>query len=257
LNKLINKRARFIDLGLIDFKSGWDYQTSLFEKTLAVKGRNRELAEQIPTENYVLLCEHPHVYTLGKSGKQNNLLMDAEKLGDIKAAFYHINRGGDITYHGPGQAVIYVLLDLRRLGLNPRTLVQALEGAVIDTVAGYGVSASARRDAPGVYVGGRKLGAVGLRVRRHCSYHGLAVNVAMDLEPFGRINDDARHSDGAGLGLTIVRRFVALHGGAVEIRSNKARGTTVVCRLPVDGENADGLAPFDTDHAIVADSAAE
>jgi lipoyl(octanoyl) transferase len=84
--------------------------------------------------------------------------------------------------------VVYVLLDLRRLELNPRTLVQALESAVIDTVADYGVDAVARRDAPGIYVDGRKLGAVGLRVRRHCSYHGLAVNVAMDLEPFDRIN---------------------------------------------------------------------
>jgi lipoyl(octanoyl) transferase len=99
-----------------------------------------------------------------------------------------IDRGGQVTYHGPGQLGAYVLLDLRRLGLTPRTLVQALEDAVIETVAGYGVKAAARRDAPGVYVGGRKLAAVGLRVKRYCSYHGLALNVAMDLEPFERIN---------------------------------------------------------------------
>jgi lipoyl(octanoyl) transferase len=99
-----------------------------------------------------------------------------------------IDRGGQVTYHGPGQLVAYVLVDLRRSGFNPRTLVQALESSVIDTVAEYGVAAVARRDAPGVYVDARKLAAVGLRVRRHCSYHGIAVNVAMDLEPFGRIN---------------------------------------------------------------------
>jgi lipoyl(octanoyl) transferase len=106
--------------------------------------------------------------------------------GDIPVV--RIDRGGQVTYHGPGQLVAYVLLDLRRLGFNPRTLVQALENAVIDTVASYGIAAVARRDAPGVYVDGKKLCAIGLRVRRYCSYHGLALNVAMDLAPFGRID---------------------------------------------------------------------
>jgi lipoyl(octanoyl) transferase len=99
-----------------------------------------------------------------------------------------IDRGGQVTYHGPGQLVTYVLLNLERRSLTPRKLVQTLEGAVIDTVAGYGVTAVARRDAPGVYVAGAKLAAVGLRVKRHCSYHGLAVNVAMDLTPYAGIN---------------------------------------------------------------------
>lgn len=134
------------------------------------------------TADEIWLVEHPPVFTLGMRADRAHLLAP----GDIPVV--QIDRGGQVTYHGPGQAVIYVLLDLRRLGLNPRSLVQALESAVIDTVAGYGVTAVARRDAPGIYVDGRKLGAVGLRVRRHCSYHGLAVNVAMDLEPFGRIN---------------------------------------------------------------------
>jgi lipoyl(octanoyl) transferase len=111
--------------------------------------------------------------------------------GDIPVV--QIDRGGQVTYHGPGQLVAYVLLDLKRLGWTARTLVQALESAVVDTVARYGISAQARRDAPGVYVAsgnhaGAKLGAVGLRVKRHCSYHGLAVNVAMDLSPFAGIN---------------------------------------------------------------------
>lgn len=134
------------------------------------------------TRDEIWFVEHPPVFTLGMRADRRHLLAP----GDIPVV--QIDRGGQVTYHGPGQQVVYVLLDLRRLGFNPRTLVQALENAVIDTVAAYGVSAAARRDAPGIYVAGRKLGAIGLRVRRHCSYHGLAVNVAMDLEPFGRIN---------------------------------------------------------------------
>jgi lipoyl(octanoyl) transferase len=99
-----------------------------------------------------------------------------------------IDRGGQVTYHGPGQLVCYVLLELKRWGLDIRRLVEMLEGTVIDTAAAYGIDAYAKRDAPGVYVDGRKLAAVGLKVRRGCSYHGLAFNIAMDLEPFGRIN---------------------------------------------------------------------
>jgi len=134
------------------------------------------------TRDEVWFVEHPPVYTLGMRADRSHLLAP----GDIPVV--QIDRGGQVTYHGPGQLVAYVLLDLRRLGWTARTLVQALESAVIDTVAGYGVEATARRDAPGIYVAGKKLGAIGLRVRRHCSYHGLAVNVAMDLGPFAGIN---------------------------------------------------------------------
>ncbi|HET7133730.1 MAG TPA: lipoyl(octanoyl) transferase LipB [Gammaproteobacteria bacterium] len=139
-------------------------------------------ARTAATQDEIWLVEHPPVFTLGMRGDRAHVLAP----GDIPVV--QIDRGGQVTYHGPGQLVAYVLLDLRRLGLTPRTLVQALEDAVIDTVAGYGVEAAARRDAPGVYVGGKKLAAVGLRVKRYCSYHGLALNVAMDLEPFERIN---------------------------------------------------------------------
>jgi lipoyl(octanoyl) transferase len=134
------------------------------------------------TVDEIWFVEHPPVFTLGLRADRSHVLA----AGDIPVV--QIDRGGQVTYHGPGQLVAYVLLDLRRRGLNPRTLVQALENAVIDTVAGYGVAAVGRRDAPGVYVDGRKLAAVGLRVRRHCSYHGIAINVAMDLEPFNRID---------------------------------------------------------------------
>lgn len=134
------------------------------------------------TRDEIWFVEHPPVYTLGMRADRAHLLAP----GDIPVV--QIDRGGQVTYHGPGQLVVYVLLNLERRALTPRKLVQALEQSVIDTVAEYGVTAAARRDAPGVYVAGAKIAAVGLRVKRHCSYHGMAVNVAMDLEPFSGIN---------------------------------------------------------------------
>jgi lipoyl(octanoyl) transferase len=130
----------------------------------------------------IWFVEHPPVYTLGMRASREHLLAP----GDIPVV--QIDRGGQVTYHGPGQLMVYVMVNLERRAFTPRKLVQALESAVIDTVAGYGVAAVARRDAPGVYVDGAKLAAVGLRVKRHCSYHGMAVNVAMDLAPFAGIN---------------------------------------------------------------------
>ena len=129
----------------------------------------------------IWFVEHPPVFTLGLNADSGHLLEDS----DIEVV--RIDRGGQVTYHGPGQLVCYVLLNIKRLGLGVRALVETLESAVIDTVASYGVEACARRDAPGVYVGGRKLAAVGLRIRRGCSYHGIAVNLEMDLAPFKRI----------------------------------------------------------------------
>src|SRR5690606_2303326 len=144
----------------------------------------RELTERRTPEtpDEIWFAEHPPVFTLGLNADRAHLLAP----GDIPVV--QIDRGGQVTYHGPGHVVAYVLVDLRRPPLDVRRLVMALENAVIRTVAGYGVTASARRDAPGVYVDGKKLAAIGLRVRRFCSYHGLAVNVAMDLEPFRRIH---------------------------------------------------------------------
>ena len=134
------------------------------------------------TADEIWFVEHPPVFTLGMRGDRSHLLAP----GDIPVV--QLDRGGQVTYHGPGQVVAYVLLDVRRLNLSVRSLVQALESAVVDTVAAYGVKAVPRRDAPGVYVDGKKLGAIGLRVRRNGSYHGLAVNVSMDLTPFKRIH---------------------------------------------------------------------
>jgi lipoyl(octanoyl) transferase len=126
--------------------------------------------------------EHPPVFTLGLNGRREHVLA----AGDIPVI--QVDRGGQVTYHGPGQLVVYPLLDLRRLGLNIRDLVMRLENAVIELCAGFGVEAAGRRDAPGVYVAGRKLASIGLRVRRGGTYHGIALNVLNDLEPFSRIN---------------------------------------------------------------------
>ncbi|HEX7081771.1 MAG TPA: lipoyl(octanoyl) transferase LipB [Gammaproteobacteria bacterium] len=139
-------------------------------------------ARSAETRDEIWFVEHPPVFTLGLNADRSHLIAP----GDVPVV--QIDRGGQVTYHGPGQVVAYVLADIRRLNLNVRTLVQALESAVVDTVAAYGIDAQPRRDAPGVYVGGRKLAAIGLRLRRYCSYHGLALNVAMDLSPFRRIH---------------------------------------------------------------------
>lgn len=128
------------------------------------------------------LLEHPPVFTQGLNGRPEHLLDP----GGIPVI--HVDRGGQVTYHGPGQVVAYVLLDLKRQGLGVRQLVTLLEQSVIGLLADYGISAAACRDAPGVYVAGRKIASLGLRVRRGCSYHGLSLNVAMDLSPFRRIN---------------------------------------------------------------------
>jgi lipoyl(octanoyl) transferase len=134
------------------------------------------------TQDEIWFCEHEPVFTLGLNSAREHLLAP----GDIPVV--QIDRGGQVTYHGPGQLMIYPLLDLRRAGLGVRDLVTALEQCVVDLAAEYGVEAAARPDAPGVYVSGTKLASVGLRIRRGCSFHGMALNVDVDLEPFSRIN---------------------------------------------------------------------
>lgn len=134
------------------------------------------------TADELWFTEHEPVFTQGQAGRPEHLLLP----GDIPVV--QSDRGGQVTYHGPGQIVGYLMFDLRRRGLSVRGLVRGIEQAVMDTLAGYGVAGAPRDGAPGVYVGGRKIASLGLRVRRGCSYHGLAFNVDMDLEPFGRIN---------------------------------------------------------------------
>jgi lipoyl(octanoyl) transferase len=157
-------------LGRVDYETTW-------------QAMQQFTATRTPdTADEVWFLEHPPVFTLGMAGKSEHLLAP----GDIPVV--HADRGGQVTYHGPGQLVVYALIDLRRAALGVRDLVSGLERAVIRYVAALGVTAVARRDAPGVYVDGRKLASVGIRVRRGASYHGLALNVNLDLEPFSRIN---------------------------------------------------------------------
>jgi lipoyl(octanoyl) transferase len=157
-------------LGLVEYEPTWR----------AMQRFTEERAAATPDEIWFL--EHPPVFTLGVNASRAHLLAP----GDIPVV--HVDRGGQVTYHGPGQLVVYPLVDLRRAGLAIRDFVTALERGVIDLAAQFGISAEGRRSAPGVYVDGRKLASVGVRVRRGGSYHGLAVNVALDLEPFRRIN---------------------------------------------------------------------
>jgi lipoyl(octanoyl) transferase len=158
------------DLGLAEYEPTWR----------AMQRFTDERGPQTPDE--IWLLEHPPVFTLGMNASRDHLLAP----GDIPVV--QIDRGGQVTYHGPGQLVVYPLLDLRRAGLGVRDIVTALERSVIDCAAELGIRAECRKSAPGVYVDGRKLASVGLRVRRGASYHGIALNVSVDLEPFRRIN---------------------------------------------------------------------
>jgi lipoyl(octanoyl) transferase len=148
------------------------------------------------TEDELWLLQHPPVFTQGQAGKPEHLLMP----GDIPVV--QTDRGGQVTYHGPGQWVVYLLLDLRRNNLGVRDLVNLIEQSIVTLLKGHGVTAAPRRDAPGVYVSGAKIASLGLRVRRGCSYHGLALNIDMDLEPFARINPCGYE----GLQVTTLRR---------------------------------------------------
>ena len=169
------------------------------------RAMQRFVEERAPdTADELWFLEHPPVFTLGMNSRPEHLLAP----GDIPVV--QIDRGGQVTYHGPGQLVVYPLLDLGRAGLGVRKLVEGIERAIVATVAQWGIEAVGRRDAPGVYVAGRKLASIGLRIRKGRSYHGLALNVAMDLEPFRRINPCGY----AGLEMTQVSDL----GGPADLR---------------------------------------
>ena len=172
-------------------------------------------ARDADTPDEVWFLEHAPVFTQGLNGRPEHLLAP----GDIPVV--GIDRGGQVTYHGPGQLVVYTLIDLRRRGIGVRELVVALENAVVALAARHGIAAAGRRDAPGVYVGERKLASLGLRVRRGCSYHGLALNVDMDLEPFGRINPCGM----AGLAMT----QLAAEGVSMDVRGVARELAPLVC----------------------------
>jgi lipoyl(octanoyl) transferase len=183
------------NLGLRDYQSIWHNMQQF------TQNRSHETSDEI------WIVEHFPVYTLGLSGKREHLL----NTGDISVI--NCDRGGQVTYHGPGQLVIYTLLDIKRLNLGVRQLVTLLEQAMINTLAGYGISAVSKADAPGVYVNEKKIGSIGLRIKKNCSYHGLSLNNDMDLRPFDHINTcgyaDLKVTQLSDLGVTVSTQQLA------------------------------------------------
>ncbi len=185
----------FIDLGLTDFKEAWDYQEKLFNEIVQIKINNRNIPAdcQIPTPNYLLLCEHPHVYTLGNSGNKEHLLISEQQLIQKNASYYKINRGGDITYHGPGQIVGYPILDLDNFFTDIHKYLRFLEEIIILTLAEYGIDAGRSIGETGVWLDAenpskaRKICAMGVRASRWVTMHGFAFNINTDLGYFGNI----------------------------------------------------------------------
>ncbi len=188
----MNKAVEVRYLGIKDYKETWDYQEELFKKTLDLKIKNRREETDIPTQNYFLFVEHPHVYTLGKSGDVTNLLISEEELKAKNATYYKINRGGDITYHGPGQIVGYPILDLDNFFTDIHKYLRLLEEMVILTLAEYGLKAERSPGETGVWLDvgtpfARKICAMGVRASRWVTMHGFALNVNADLGYFDNI----------------------------------------------------------------------
>lgn len=195
MNPVINKKISIIHLGLSDYQETWGYQTKLFNETISLKVKNRDLPieEQKPTPNYLIFCEHPHVYTLGKSGDEKNLLLNKKQLDEKSATYYRINRGGDITYHGPGQLVGYPILDLDNFFTDIHKYLRLIEQAVINTLAHYRIPAGRVEGLTGVWIDGddpnkaRKICAIGVKSSRWVTMHGFAFNINSNLDYFNYI----------------------------------------------------------------------
>ena len=188
----MNKSIQFQDLGLKDYKETWDLQEEIFKKTVAIKVRNRRENAGLSTPNHFLFVSHSHVYTLGKSGDLSNLLLNEEQLKTKGANFYKINRGGDITYHGPGQIVGYPILDLENFFTDIHKYLRLLEETIILTLADYGLEASRSQGETGVWLDvgtpfARKICALGVRASRWVTMHGFALNINTDLGYFDHI----------------------------------------------------------------------
>ena len=183
----MSRAIKFTDLGLKEYGEAWKYQEKLFNEILAAKKAGSE------KQNYLLFCEHPHVFTLGKSGSESNLLINNLELQQKGVSFFRTNRGGDITYHGPGQIVGYPILDLEEFGLGIRTYIELLEESVIILLKEYGITASRLDGASGTWLDAgspkaRKICAIGVKSSRYVSMHGFAFNVNTDLDFYNYIN---------------------------------------------------------------------
>ena len=190
----MNKEVIYKDLGQISYKEAWDLQEKLHKEIVDQKLTNRQAGADLqPTSNYLLFCEHPHVYTLGKSGKDSHLLISNEDLKNKEAEYFHINRGGDITYHGPGQLVGYPILDLENFFTDIHKYLRMLEESVIQTLSDYGIVGGRIPGLTGVWldwevpVKARKIAAFGVRCSRWITMHGFAFNVNTDLDYFNNI----------------------------------------------------------------------
>lgn len=188
----MNKNVQLLDLGIKDFKETWDYQENIFKQIIDLKVKNRREEKNFETPNYFLFVTHPHVYTLGKSGDLNNLLLTEKQLQSKGATFYKINRGGDITYHGPGQIVGYPILDLENFFTDIHKYLRFLEEVIILTLNEYGLECSRSDGETGVWLGvgtpfARKICAMGVRASRWVTMHGFALNVNVDLGYFDNI----------------------------------------------------------------------
>jgi len=188
----MNKKIQLQDLGSRDYKSTWEYQEELFKDIVDLKIKNRREELDLPTPNYLLFVEHPHVYTLGKSGDLENLLLNEKQLEAKGATFYKINRGGDITYHGPGQIVGYPILDLENFFTDIHKYLRFLEESIILTLEEYGLKCGRSEGETGVWLDvgtpfARKICALGVRASRWVTMHGFALNVNVDLGYFDNI----------------------------------------------------------------------
>jgi lipoyl(octanoyl) transferase len=190
-----NKTVYYQPLGTVEYQYAWDYQTDIFNKIIAAKLRNRDLPEneQVPTENYLLFCQHPHVYTLGRSGTKENLLINELNLQEKNAVYFETNRGGDITYHGPGQLVGYPILDLDNFFTDIHKYLRFLEEAIILTLQEYKLKAGRIEGLTGVWIdfeeekSARKICAMGVKASRWVTMHGFALNINTDLSYFNNI----------------------------------------------------------------------
>jgi len=193
VNSLINKKVNFQDLGIKEYQPTWDYQEELLKQNLDIKIHNRENPQDLKiTDNHLLFVEHPHVYTLGKSGHESNLLANENKLKEIKATYVKVNRGGDITYHGFGQIVGYPILDLENFYTDIHRYMRDLEEVIIRTIAEYGLIGERSPGETGVWfdVGkpyARKICALGVKASRWVTIHGFALNVNTDMRYFDYI----------------------------------------------------------------------
>jgi lipoyl(octanoyl) transferase len=232
INLEVNKKVTYKNIGLIDYKKAWDYQENLFAEILAVKELNRKDKNNLRTYNHVLFCEHPHVYTIGKSGNQENLLISNEFLANKGATLLKINRGGDITYHGPGQLVGYPILDLENFQVSIKEYIYGLEDVIINVLQHYNISGTRVDGATGVWLDAgnnlkeRKICAFGIRASHLVTMHGFALNVNTDLEYFGYIvpcglkgkgvtslqNEVGRHIDIDEVSQLIIKEFNDVFG---------------------------------------------